>query len=73
MHGLEAQVFSAETNDDRGIGDAGQRRHEANTVKGLIAGLVGGLIAALVMTKFQALCGKSVEGVARSHGAQSLY
>lgn len=39
MHGLETQVSSAETNDDRGIGDAGQRRHEANTIKGLIAGL----------------------------------
>lgn len=50
----------------------GQRQHETDTGRGLIAGLAGGLAAALVMNKFQALWGKSVEGVTRSHGAQSL-
>jgi hypothetical protein len=45
---------------------------ENNVWKGLAAGVVGGLAASLVMNQFQALWGKLVEGVERSHGAQSL-
>lgn len=43
-----------------------------DVLKGLAAGFVGGLVASFVMNQFQALCGKLMEGVERSHGAQSL-
>ncbi len=45
---------------------------ERSVSKGLAAGLVAGLVASVVMNQFQALLGKLIEGVERSHGAQSL-
>ena len=45
---------------------------ERSVSKGLAAGLVGGLVSSVVMSQFQALLGKLIEGVERSHGAQSL-
>jgi len=45
---------------------------ERSVIKGLAAGLVGGLVGSVVMNQFQALLGKLIEGVERSHGAQSL-
>lgn len=47
-------------------------RTEGNVLKGLAAGVAGGLVASVVMNRFQALCGKLLEGEERSHGAQSL-
>lgn len=47
-------------------------RTESNVWKGLAAGAVGGLVASVVMNQFQALWGRIMEGVERSHGAQSL-
>ncbi|HEY0546986.1 MAG TPA: DUF1440 domain-containing protein [Pyrinomonadaceae bacterium] len=46
--------------------------HGDDVLKGLAAGFVGGLVASFVMNQFQALCGKLMEGVEKSHGAQSL-
>lgn len=48
------------------------RREEADVLKGLAAGLIGGLAASWTMNQFQAMLGKLMEGVERSHGAQSL-
>ncbi len=47
-------------------------REERSVSKGLASGLVAGLVGSVVMNQFQALLGKLVEGVERSHGAQSL-
>jgi uncharacterized membrane protein YagU involved in acid resistance len=54
---------------------AGKReseREEGEVLKGLVAGIVGGLVASVVMNQFQALLGKMIAGVEKSHGAQSL-
>lgn len=72
MLGSETCFSSAKKMTIAGSVMQGQRHPESNTVKGLIAGLIGGLAASFVMNRFQASLSKSVEGVARSHGAQSL-
>lgn len=51
---------------------SGARREEADVLKGLAAGIIGGLVASWTMNQFQAMLGKMVAGVERSHGAQSL-
>jgi putative membrane protein len=45
---------------------------EGDVLKGLAAGLIGGLVASWTMNQFQAMLGKHMKGVERSHGAQSL-
>src|SRR5437868_4482794 len=45
---------------------------EPNVLKGALAGFVGGLVASWTMNQFQAALGKLLEGVEKSHGAQSL-
>ncbi len=52
--------------------DSNRREDEGDVMKGLAAGLVGGLVASFVMNQFQAMLGKLMEGVEKSHGAQSL-
>src|SRR3954463_3164390 len=48
------------------------RNRETNVLKGALAGFVGGLVASWTMNQFQAVLGKLIEGVEKSHGAQSL-
>jgi hypothetical protein len=45
---------------------------ETNVLKGALAGFIGGLVASWTMNQFQAALGKIMEGVEKSHGAQSL-
>jgi putative membrane protein len=48
-----------------------KRRKARNVAKGMAAGLVGGLIATVVMTQFQSLAGKYLEGSEDSQGDRS--
>ncbi len=48
------------------------RQREASVSKGLVAGVIGGSVASIVMNQFQALVGKLILGIEKSHGAQSL-
>jgi hypothetical protein len=50
----------------------GQRRDAPRILKGLTAGIAGGFVASTVMNQFQALWAKRIEGIEKSHGAQSL-
>lgn len=48
------------------------RSKRSDPLKGAIAGFVGGLVASWVMNQTQAAMSKLMEGVEKSHGAQSL-
>src|SRR3954470_8939103 len=48
------------------------RKRETNVLKGALAGFIGGLVASWTMNQFQAALGRLMEGVEKSHGAQSL-
>jgi len=45
---------------------------ETNVLKGALAGFIGGLVASWTMNQFQSALSRVVEGVEKSHGAQSL-
>ncbi len=47
-------------------------RNRSDVLKGALAGFVGGLVASWTMNQFQAALGRLLEGVEKSHGAQSL-
>ena len=46
--------------------------HDANVLKGMVAGLAGGLLASWTMNQFQAAWTRIAEGGEKSHGAQSM-
>ena len=46
--------------------------HDANVLKGMVAGLAGGLLASWTMNQFQAAWTRIAEGTEKSHGAQSM-
>lgn len=46
--------------------------HDANILKGMVAGLAGGLLASWTMNQFQAAWTRMAEGTEKSHGAQSM-
>ena len=46
--------------------------HDANILKGMVAGLAGGLLASWTMNQFQAAWTRIAEGTEKSHGAQSM-
>ena len=47
------------------------QNHDANILKGMVAGLAGGLLASWTMNQFQAAWTRIAEGGEKSHGAQS--
>lgn len=47
-------------------------RERSDVLKGALAGFVAGLVASWTMNQFQAALGRLLEGVEKSHGAQSL-
>ena len=47
-------------------------KHDADVLKGVVAGLAGGLIASWTMNQFQAALTRLAEGAEKSHGAQSM-
>ena len=49
-----------------------QQHHEANILKGMIAGLAAGLVASWTMNQFQAAWTRIAEGTEKAHGAQSM-
>ncbi|HKG46166.1 MAG TPA: DUF1440 domain-containing protein [Pyrinomonadaceae bacterium] len=46
--------------------------HNANILKGMVAGLAGGLVASWTMNQFQAAWTRIAEGSDKSHGVQSM-
>jgi putative membrane protein len=48
------------------------RNREPNVLKGALAGFISGLVASWTMNQFQAALSRIMEGVEKSHGAQSL-
>ncbi len=48
------------------------RNHDANILKGVVAGLAGGLLASWTMNQFQAAWTRIAEGNEKPHGAQSM-
>src|SRR4051812_32110740 len=48
------------------------RNHDANILKGMVAGLASGLLASWTMNQFQAAWTRMAEGAEKSHGAQSM-
>jgi len=46
--------------------------HDANVLKGMVAGLAGGLLASWTMNQFQAAWTRIAEGTEKAHGAQSM-
>ncbi|HYJ46264.1 MAG TPA: hypothetical protein VEV81_06585, partial [Pyrinomonadaceae bacterium] len=47
-------------------------KRDANIMKGALAGFIGGLVASWTMNQFQSALSRLMEGVEKSHGAQSL-
>ena len=48
------------------------QHHDANILKGVVAGLAAGLVASWTMNQFQAAWTRIAEGTEKSHGAQSM-
>ena len=47
-------------------------RNRSDVLKGALAGFIGGLVASWTMNQFQSALSSLMEGVEKSHGAQSL-